>query len=146
MGRVDYVNGSAGFLGKVVTVVLFGSMLQPEVDRPSDVDVAVEIAPKDLDAERARAKNERHVQMLESVGQHFRGFLERQCFWHYEAFHYLKGGSRVISLVDLKAEGEFVLAAPHRILFADAVWQPDAPPRAKVVRHRAKPPVESPFF
>src|SRR5215831_11280374 len=85
LGRVDHINRTGGFLGKVVTVVLFGSMLQPEVERPSDVDVAVEIAPKEADAEKARAKNERQVQMLESLGRRFRGFLERQCFWHYEA-------------------------------------------------------------
>jgi predicted nucleotidyltransferase len=146
LGRVDHVNRSGGFLGKVVTVVLFGSMLQPEVDRPSDVDLAVDIAPKEADAEKARAKNEGHVRMLESLGHRFRGFLERQCFWHYEAFHYLKGRSRVISLADLKAEGEFVLAAPHRILYADGAWKPDAPPRAKVIRRREKPSAESPFF
>jgi hypothetical protein len=56
LGRVDHVNRSGHFLGKVVTVVLFGSMLQPEVDRPSDVDLAVEIAPKEADAEVARAR------------------------------------------------------------------------------------------
>jgi predicted nucleotidyltransferase len=146
LGRVDHVNRSGHFLGKVVTVVLFGSMLQPKVDRPSDVDLAVEIAPKEADAEVARAKNERCVRTLESLGHRFRGFLERQCFWHYEAFRYLKGRSRVISLADLKAEGQFVLASPHRILYADGAWKADAPPRAKVVRPRKKPSAESPFF
>ena len=96
LGRIDHVNRRKGFLGKVVTVVLFGSMLHLEVDRPSDVDVAVEIAPKEVDVERARAINEQRVQTLESLGRHFRGFLERQFFWYYEAFRYLKGRSRVI--------------------------------------------------
>jgi predicted nucleotidyltransferase len=146
LGRVDHVNRNGALLGKVVSVVLFGSMLQPEVDRPSDVDLAVEIAPKEADAEMARAKNERRVRMLESLGHRFRGFLERQYFWHYETFHYLKGRSRVISLADLKAEGEFVLTSPHQILYADGVWRPDAPPRAKVVRRREKPSAESRFF
>ena len=68
LGRVDHVNRNKGFLGKVVTVVLFGSMLQPEVDRPSDVDLAVEIAPKEVDPEKARVINDRHAQMLESLG------------------------------------------------------------------------------
>jgi predicted nucleotidyltransferase len=145
LGRVDHINRTGGFLGKVVTVVLFGSMLQPEVERPSDVDVAVEIATKEADAEKARAKNERQVQMLESLGRRFRGFLERQCFWHYEAFHYLKGRSRVISLVNLKSEGGFVLAAPHRILYADGAWKPDAPPRTKVIHRRKKHSAEELF-
>jgi predicted nucleotidyltransferase len=34
-------------------VVLFGSMLKPEVDRLSDVDVAVELATKETDFDRA---------------------------------------------------------------------------------------------
>ena len=65
---MDHVNGSVGFLGKVVAVVLFGSMLKPEMDRVSDVDVAVEIVPKEANPERARSTNERHVLELESLG------------------------------------------------------------------------------
>ena len=138
LGRVDHVNRSAGYLGSVVTVVLFGSMLRPEVDRVSDVDLAVEITPKDPNKDRAYALNERHVQKLESVGVRFRGFLDRQCYWHQEVFRFLKGRSRVISLADLKAEGGFVMAAPHRILYANGAWTADAPPRTKVpcVRQR----------
>jgi predicted nucleotidyltransferase len=145
LGRVDHVNGRAGFLGKVVAVVLFGSMLRPEMDRVREVDVAVGIMPKEYNPERARATNEPHVMELESLGHHFRGFLNRQVFWYWEVFRYLKGGSRVISLADLKAEGEFVLAKPHRILYADCAWQPYAPPRKKVARRRREPPDDSLF-
>ena len=41
LGRVDYLNRRPFFLARVVEVVLFGSMLKPEVDRVSDVDLAV---------------------------------------------------------------------------------------------------------
>ena len=51
----------------------------------------------------------------------------------------------MISLTDLKAEGEFVLAVPHRILYADGAWKPEAPPRAKVVRRRETASADS-FF
>jgi hypothetical protein len=146
VGRVDHVNRSAGFLGKVVAVVLFGSMLKPEVEHVSDVDLAVEIVPKEANPERARARNERHVLELESLGHRLRGFLARQLFWYWEVFRYLKGGTRVISLADLKAEGEFVLAAPHRILYAEGEWAPDAPPRAKVARRRTREPVDDSLF
>ena len=136
LGRVDHVNRSAGFLGRVVTVVLFGSMLRPEVDRVSDVDLAVEITLKEPNKDRACALNERHVQILESVGVRFRGFLDRQFCWQREVLRFLKGRSRVISLADLKAEGAFVMAAPHRILYADGAWAEDAPPRTKVPRRK----------
>jgi len=109
------------------------------------VDIAVEIVPKEANPERARAKNEQHVLELESLGHRFGGFLNRQLFWYREVSRYLKGGNRVISLADLKVEGEFVLAAPHRILYADGVWRVDAPPRAKVARRRRQPPDDSLF-
>ena len=146
LGRVDFVNRRPVFLAKVVEVVLFGSMLKPEVDRVSDVDIAVEIVPKESNPERARAINERRVLELELPGRRFRGFLDRELFWYWEAFRYLKGGSRVISLANLKAEGEIVLAGAHQVLYAGGDWKPDAPPRAKVVRRREKPSAESPFF
>jgi hypothetical protein len=42
LGRVDHVNRNRRYLGKVVSVVLFGSMLKPEVEHLSDVDMAVD--------------------------------------------------------------------------------------------------------
>jgi hypothetical protein len=83
---------------------------------------------------------------LESLGHRFRGFLERQCFWHHEVFHYLKGRTRVISLADLKAEAEFALAVPHWILLAGGAWTPDAPPRTKVLRGSETLSADGPFF
>jgi len=41
--RVTEVNQNPYFLAKVTTVVLFGSLLKPEVERLSDVDVAIRI-------------------------------------------------------------------------------------------------------
>ena len=58
---------------EVAEVVLFGSMLKPEVDRVSDVDVAIEIVPKESNPERARAINERRVLELELLGRRFLG-------------------------------------------------------------------------
>ena len=102
LGRVDYVNRRPFFLARVVEVVLFGSMLKPEVDRVSDVDLAVEIVPKESNPERARAINERRVLELELLGRSFRGFLDRELFWYWEAFRYLKGGESR----DLSGESE----------------------------------------
>jgi predicted nucleotidyltransferase len=53
LDRVEQVNRDPYFLGKVVRVVLFGSMLKPEVMRLSDVDLAVELATKESDSEQA---------------------------------------------------------------------------------------------
>jgi hypothetical protein len=57
-------------------------MLKPEVDRVSDVDLAVEIVPWESNPERARAIIERRVLELELLGRRFRGFLDRELFWY----------------------------------------------------------------
>jgi len=76
---VDLVNRRPVFLAKVAEVVLFGSMLKPEVDRVSDVDLAVEILPKESNSERARAINERRVLELELLGRAFAGSWTASC-------------------------------------------------------------------
>ena len=143
---MDHLNRRPFFLAKVVEVVLFGSMLKPEVERVSDVDIAVEIVSKESNPERARAINERRVMELELLGRSFRGFLDRDLSWYWEAFRYLKGGSRVISLANLKAEAEVVLAGPHQILYAEGAWKPDAPPRTAVVHRRRREPADDMLF
>ena len=144
MARVERVNQDPNFLGMVVAVVLFGSMVKPEVDRPSDVDIAVEIVPKEADPERARAKNERRAQELEAKGHRFRGLMDRYVCWYREVFTHLKGRSRVVSLVDLRREGEIVWAAPHQILYRAKGWKPYVPPAPPVV-HPAPPVDDCPF-
>jgi predicted nucleotidyltransferase len=132
LDRVDEVNRNDHYLGRVSAVVLFGSMLRSEVDRLSDVDVAVEIVQKELDRERARAANECRARELEQKGHQFRQPLDWVTCWYREVFAFLKGRGRVISLANLRAEGELILAVPHQILRADPGWKP----------HTPKPPVE----
>jgi len=141
--RVRQVNGNEYFLAKVTKVVLFGSFLRDSVDRLSDVDVAVQLEPKQRDVERARVLNEQRVAELTSKGQQFVSFLERDWCWYRETFRFLKGRSRSISLADYKAERSFVDKVPHRFLVGEADKDPaDAPP-AKIRRLRR--PKDCPF-
>jgi predicted nucleotidyltransferase len=116
LGRVQRVNNDPYFLGKVTRLVLFGSMLKPEVERLSDVDLAVELASKEADFDRARVKNYERVEELTTQGHRFRNFIEREGCWYWEIFGFLKGQSRVIALADYSAEKAFVLTVPHRFL------------------------------
>jgi predicted nucleotidyltransferase len=100
LNRVEQVNRDPYFLGKVVRVVLFGSMLKPEVVRLSDVDVAVELATKETDFDRAREQNYLRAEELEEEGQRFQTFLDRELCWYFETRRFLKGGSRVIAMAD----------------------------------------------
>lgn len=63
-------------LAKAIRVVLFGSMLKPETERLSDVDLAVELASKEVDFDRARLKNQQRAEKLADQGRGCRNFLE----------------------------------------------------------------------
>ena len=121
LNRVEQVNNDPYFLGKVTRVVLFGSMLKPEVERFSDVDLAVELMSKEADFDRARARNYERVEELSAQGHRFRNFLEQEGCWYWEVFGFLKRQSRVLGLADYSVEKPFVLTVPHRFL----IGQPD---------------------
>ena len=127
--RVTRVNEDPYFLAKATRVVLFGSMLKPDVERLSDVDLAVELVSKEVDLDRARLKNRQRAEELADQGRGFRNFLEWEACWYLESFRYLKGRSRVISLAHYSVEKTFVLAAPHRFLIGEAeqIAAPNAP-------------------
>jgi predicted nucleotidyltransferase len=104
LDRVEQVNRDSYFLGKAVRVVLFGSMLKPEVMRLSDVDLAVELVTKEADFDRAREQNYRRAEELAEKGKQFRNVLDWELCWYFETQHFLKGGSRVIAMADYRAE------------------------------------------
>ncbi len=146
LGRIDHVNKRRYYLGKVTRGVLFGSMLKPEIDRVSDVDLAVEIAPREPDKKKFDAKVRRRAADFEERGERFHGLLGRHLCWYWEVFDVLKAGSRIVSLVDLNHEGEFVLRVPHKELLADGRWLPDAPPRTAFTYRDPLPPDDNEWF
>jgi predicted nucleotidyltransferase len=146
LGRMEQVNNDPYFLGKVTRVVLFGSMLEPAVERLSDVDLAVEVASKDADFDRARVKNNARVEELAARGHRFRNFLEQEGCWYWEVFGFLKGQSRVIALADYSMEKTLVLTVPHRFL----IGQPEqmavqSVPSTPEPRARKRRPRDCPF-
>jgi predicted nucleotidyltransferase len=78
LGRVERVNNDPYFLGKVTRAVLFGSMLKPETERLSDIDLAVEVASKEADLGRAREQDYERVEELGTQGHCFRNFVEQE--------------------------------------------------------------------
>ena len=86
MERVARVNTDPYFLGRVTRVALFGSMLNPDTDRPSDIDLAVEIVPKIADWDSHIEKNNERVQELMMLGHHFRHSIEYAVCWQLEVF------------------------------------------------------------
>jgi predicted nucleotidyltransferase len=139
------VNGNDGFLAKVTRVIVFGSYLRAGVDRLSDVDIAVELAPKERRRNDFRELNYRRVAQAESKGHRFSGILDRELWWRSETFRFLKGRSRSISLVDYKKEKEFVDKVPRRTLLCTAEAQREPP--KKLLKHvrLARRPKSCPF-
>ena len=88
----------------------------PEIARLSHVDLAVEVASKEADFDRARVKNYVRVERLAAQGRRFRNFLEQEGCWYWEVFGFLKRRNRVIALADYSVEKTFVLTVPHRFL------------------------------
>jgi predicted nucleotidyltransferase len=145
LDRVDRVNRDPHFLGKVVRVVLFGSMLKPEVVRLSDVDVAVELVMKETDVNRAREENYRRAEELSYTGHRFRNIVEVELCWYLETRRFLKGGSRVIALADYPAEKSLILKVPHRVLLGDDESPLDVPTPKQARTTRNKRPRDCPF-
>src|ERR1035437_6092775 len=143
LNRVEQVNRDPYFLGKAVRVVLFGSMLKPEVVRLSDVDLAVELVTKEADFDRAREENYRRAEELADKGRRFRNVLDWELCWYFETRHFLKGGSRVIAMADYKAEKALVLAVPHRFLIGEP--EQIAPPTTTRPAPRQRRPRDCPF-
>jgi predicted nucleotidyltransferase len=116
--RVNRVNHDDRFLAKVTRVILFGSYLNPELKELVDVDVGVELQPKESDRKRLRELNYERVEQFENNGHRLGRALDREVWWHAETFRFLKGRSRSISLLDYQVEKEFVDQVPHKVLFS----------------------------
>jgi predicted nucleotidyltransferase len=97
MGRVQKVNSDPYYLYKVTRVVVFGSYLTgaPEV---SDVDLALDITPKEKDlAIRSRQLAKRRED-AEKSGKRFNNIAEWAGAAELEIWSFLKSRSRIISL------------------------------------------------
>ena len=143
--RVDRVNSDDHLLARVTRVILFGSYIRPEVDRLGDVDVAVELRPKEADRGRLRELNHQRATEMERNGHRFRRTLDRESWWQMETFRYLKGRSRSISLVDYQTEKEFVDQVPHKVLFAAPEARAKPAKESPTQVHRSRRPKGCPF-
>jgi hypothetical protein len=55
------------------------------------------------------------IEQLQAAARRF-NWIEAEYWWQSEAVQFLKSRSRAISLIDYKAEKEFVDRVPHRVL------------------------------
>ncbi|MEA2825705.1 MAG: hypothetical protein QOG43_144 [Actinomycetota bacterium] len=115
LDRVEKANASDDYVDRVVLVVLFGSFLDPDRDPVNDVDLAIAIDHKEIDAALREAKKEERRQMAEDAGRHFGDFIERLFWPSTELRLYLKSRSRVLSIAD--AQDGILKQAPSRVVY-----------------------------
>jgi predicted nucleotidyltransferase len=97
MGRVNQVNQDPYFLYEVVQVALFGSYIT-DANTVNDVDVAVDLTPKE-DALNLRSHmNDQRRQEACEKGIRFKNTTEYVCWPEIEVWKFLKGHSHVISI------------------------------------------------
>jgi predicted nucleotidyltransferase len=145
LDRVGRVNSDDRFLAKVTRVILFGSYLQSDINRPSDVDIAIQLEPKEKERKILRQLNYRRVAQLERKSHRFAGILDRELWWRSETFRFLKGRSRSMSVLDYKRERGFVGRVPHRTLLCTAEDEPEPTRRVPKQARLARRPKGCPF-
>ena len=145
LDRVRRAGQDPYFLAKPIRVVLYGSMLKRDVQRLSDVDLAVELVPKEADPARAQVLNQERVEELAARGHEFRNILEVGHCWHRETFKFLKSRSRVISLADYAVEKSFILAVPHQFLIGTPEQTQASEPATPAPAARKRRPRGVPF-
>ncbi len=95
--RVRRVNDSDYYLYRVQRVLVFGSYLTGE-EILNDVDVAVELVPREQDPDKQRELGQRRISEVLKAGRQFSNYVE-QLFWpETEVMLFLKSRSRGISL------------------------------------------------
>ena len=97
MERVHKVNTDPYYLYKITKVILFGSYLT-QVPEVNDVDVAVEVAPKEKDSELLGQQLQHRREELRKSGKQFNNVAEWTGAAEIEVWSFLKSRSRVISI------------------------------------------------
>jgi len=95
--RVIEVRDNNYYLFKVKQAAIFGSYLT-NVERLSDIDIAVEIVPKENDSEKHRILVEKRIKEVQLAGRRFKSYLEALFWPRIEVEQFLRARSSSISL------------------------------------------------
>ena len=95
-------------------VVLFGSFLS-ESSTIGDLDVAIDLVPKEADAKKLSELILAHANAAALNGKRFQNFIQRLDFAAQEVRSYLKARSRIIQLTD--CDDGVLKIAEHRVIY-----------------------------
>ncbi|HYI92911.1 MAG TPA: hypothetical protein VEX68_05165 [Bryobacteraceae bacterium] len=111
--RARDVNLETAYLYAVEKIVLFGPFLEG-ADKIKDVDVAVELSPKERNKAKLEERVTKQVEEAEAGGKRFKSFADRRAWGKNKVLEYLKGKSRSLALYTLN---EDILTRPHKIIY-----------------------------
>ncbi|HZS02491.1 MAG TPA: hypothetical protein VFE37_27500 [Chloroflexota bacterium] len=96
--RVAAVNQSRDYAYRVKRAYVFGSFISTDSERIGDLDLAVDLAPRESDQVEQRKLEQRCISRALADGRRFGTFVE-QIYWpEHAVYRYLKGRSTAISL------------------------------------------------
>ena len=98
--RVRTVNLESGYLYSVEKVVLYGPYFEG-ADKIKDVDVAVELAPKERNKTKLEEREKKQAEEAEAGGKRFKSFADRRAWGRNKVLDFLKGRSRSLTLYAL---------------------------------------------
>jgi predicted nucleotidyltransferase len=113
LARVRTVNLESDWLYAVDRVVLFGPYLEG-AEKIKDVDVAVELTPKERNQAKLEAREKKQAEEAEAAGKRFKSFADRRAWSRNKILAFLKGNSRSIAVFLLDKD---ILTRPHKILY-----------------------------
>lgn len=117
MDRLDRLNVSGEYVYRVVSAVVFGSMLS-SVERLGDVDIAIELEPKVTEEAEFRSWCDTRRLFATRRGTHFNSMIDSVLWPRTEIFRALRARARALSL----HEWNQVLRIPgvrYRVLWGD---------------------------
>lgn len=110
--RVDHINDDPKYLFRISKVVVFGPYLA-KMANIKDIDVAVELDPREKDAAKMEKLVNEHASKAEAAGKKFKNHAARRNWGRTEILDYLKGRSRTIALRELD---DWVMNQPHNVV------------------------------
>lgn len=116
LDRVRIINNDDYYLYCVTKVIVFGSYLSQE-KRINDIDLAVELHPKDPDIEKHIELEDNRLCELTMQGRHFSNIVDKLFCARQEVLRFLKSRSRAIGLHE--TSDQILMRTKLRILYKD---------------------------
>lgn len=113
--RVNELVDRDEYLYSVRRVVLFGSMLDANRQTVNDIDLVVELVPKESDRERSNTLDRDYAHAQIAKGRHFSNYVEQLFAARNDTLKFLRRRSRLLNFH--RFDDEVWQQADHRVIY-----------------------------